>query len=188
MKRKELKKLKQIKEAIIKKVLIPFLIIVIIVIFCVIILFLMNMYNLNNKPYYKASSFNIKTIYSKIDKDKDNIDDYTDILLGAQKQISKEISDIELLSKSLKNAGYNLNDEELINYIKDNSDEITDDYYEIKDFQPGDIIIYDDNKICIVSDKRNENGITYIIYVDEIVKEEDHMDDITITNHYRLKS
>ena len=144
----------------------------------------------------KKTNINKETILSLASKlQNNNMKDekaikevITDICNLTGKQISKEISDIELLSKSLKNAGYNLNDEEVINYIKDNSDEITDDYYEIKDFQPGDIIIYDDNKISIVSDKRNENGITYIIYVDEIVKEEDHMDDITITNHYRLKS
>ena len=183
----QLKQLKEINKDINKKVLVQFIGIISIIIFCILILLLMNKYNLNNKKYYKASDFNIKTIYSKNDKDKDNIDDYTDILLGAQNQIRKEITDTELLKLSLENAGYYIEDN-IIDYIKDNSEELTINWYEISYFQPGDIIIYNDNKIGIVSEKRNEEGLSYLIYVDNNVKENDVLNDINIINHYRLKN
>lgn len=96
------------------------------------------------KPYFKASDFDIKTIYSTVDYDNDDIDDYSDFLLGARKDaenhptyISKYYSDsyppdnegvcTDVIWRAFKNAGYSLRD--MVNEdIKNNPD----DYDEVE--------------------------------------------------------
>ena len=68
-----------------KNIIKTFIFIMIIILFTLLVLFIMDYYNLIPKEYYKASDFAIKTIYSKSDYNDNNIDDYTDFVLGARK-------------------------------------------------------------------------------------------------------
>lgn len=98
----------------------------------------------------------------------------------------------DVIWRSMKNAGYNLKDmiDEDILLHKDNYPEIdkpdpnidfrrvrnikrffennynclTKDPYKIEDWMPGDIVIFGDSHIAIISDKRNKKGIPYIIH------------------------
>lgn len=66
---------------------------------------------------------------------------------------------------------------------------LTNDPYEIASWQPGDIVIYNDNHIAIVSDKRNKEGLAYIIHHYSLLQhslEEDALASPTITGHYRF--
>ncbi len=181
------------------------LLILFIIVFCILILFIMNKF-IVGKDYYKNKDFNIKNIYSKIDKNENDIDDYSDILLGARKIIGKKYNSLELLSKSLKYAGYDIYkmiEEDYIldkdkygdnyktirnvNYfLKKYTLVLSNDVKKIKEFNYGDIVIYKDG-IGIVSDKRNREGISFIIYEDGgIVKEEDILENISLIGHYRF--
>ena len=93
------------------------ILIFIIIIFCIMVLILLNKMVLV-KEYYKASDFNIKTVYSKVDYNKNGIDDYSDFLLGAKKIKGKNSSYEELMIKVFQYAGYNL-DKMVDNYFKD---------------------------------------------------------------------
>ena len=111
-------KLEQEKQNIISS----FIFIVIIVIFTIIVLTVMNN-NFIPKEYYKASDFNIKTIYSDSDYDDDNIDDYSELVVGARKDAQKKPTYIskyydnsfppdnegvctDVIWRAFKNAGY----------------------------------------------------------------------------------
>ena len=169
-----------------------------IIVFCIVILIIMNRFIIK-KEYYKASDFKINTIYSKIDYNNNGIDDYSDILLGAKKNIGKTVSEEEFVIYSFKYAGYNINkmikkdkhDKEkdtLSNfkeYLKRNAKRITKKINKIEEYQPGDILIFNNN-IGIISDKRNKDGHPFIIYYKNKIVEEDIMKDIDIENHYRF--
>ncbi len=169
-----------------------------ILIFSVVILIIMNKFVLK-KEYYNATDFNIKTIYSKIDYNKNGIDDYSDILLGAKKSLKKDFNEEEFITYSFKYAGYNIkkmikkynyNKEEstinnFINYLKNNVKRVSKNISKIEDFQPGDILVFD-KKIGIISDKRNKKGNTYIIYYKDKIVEEDIIKNIDIKGHYRF--
>lgn len=65
---------------------------------------------------------------------------------------------------------------------------------DIEEWQPGDIVIFGKNyrHIAIVSNKRNKQGITYMIHnAGQIKREEDALldwkKDLTITGHYRFE-
>lgn len=104
-----------------------FLTIIIIILFTLGVLAIMNFYNLIPKDYFKASDFDIKTIYSKKDFDGDKIDDYTDFVLGARKDAENhpiytskyydtayppdsEGVCTDVIWRAFKNAGYSLRD------------------------------------------------------------------------------
>ena len=72
------------------------ILIFIIVIFCFLVLLILNRFILV-KEYYKASDFDIKTVYSRIDYNGNGIDDYSDFLLGAKKRINKSDTYEELI-------------------------------------------------------------------------------------------
>ena len=59
---------------------------------------------------------------------------------------------------------------------------------EIASWQPGDIVIFRNTKhIGIISDKRNKNGITYVIHNSgQPNREEDYLLKNEITGHYRF--
>ena len=102
------------------------------------LIFLYGLYS-KDEEKYKSEDFNIDVIVSDIDKDKDGIDDYTDILEGAKKEAymkphykskyyeggyppDSEGVCTDLIWRSLKNAGYNLKDlvdEDIKNNIKE---------------------------------------------------------------------
>ena len=65
---------------------------------------------------------------------------------------------------------------------------LTNDTSEIEEWQPGDIVIFGDNKhIGIVSDKRNKNGQPYIIHNGgQPNREEDFLKRGIPTGHYRF--
>lgn len=178
-----MKTINDIKKTIIK----PFIIVILIILFTCIILLVMDKNKLVKRTYYKASDFNIKTLYSKKDKDKDNIDDYTDIYLGASKEINKTESNIILVINSLKNAGYYVDQDNLME-ILDNNELLTTNCNDISDWQPGDIVIFNDD-IGIISDKRNSDGITLVIYSDNNkIVEKDILLYSKIKKHYRINN
>lgn len=210
-----------------------FILISIIIVFTLVILYLMDYFNIIPKEYYKASDFNLKTVYSKIDFDNDNIDDYSDIVLGARKDAKNHPTykseyyeggyppdDIgvctDVLWRAFKNAGYSLKDmvskdveKNLVDYpeisapdpnidfrrvknlnvfFSKYAQKLTLDYKKIEEWQPGDIVIFEENKhIGIISDKRNEHGIPYVIHnAGQINREEDYLTKSKITAHYRF--
>ena len=92
----------------------------------------------NNKITYTAKDFGIETVISKIDYDKDGIDDYTDILQGAKIEAKNKPTYksayysggyppdnegvcTDVIWRALKNAGYTLKDM-VDKDIKENTD------------------------------------------------------------------
>ena len=70
-------------------------------------------------------------------------------------------------------------------FFERNAEILTTDAKEIAQFQPGDIIVYE-NHIAIVSDLRNRSGQPYIIHHGgQPVREEDALCRKTIIGHYR---
>lgn len=66
---------------------------------------------------------------------------------------------------------------------------LTRDIYEIEEWQPGDIVIFNNNThIGIVSDKRNERGVPYIIHNGgQAEREQDYLEgDHKVAAHYRF--
>ncbi len=65
---------------------------------------------------------------------------------------------------------------------------LTTDINEISEWQPGDIVIFNNNKhIGIVSDKRNRDGQVYIIHNGgQPNREEDYLKRTTVVAHYRF--
>lgn len=157
------------------------------------------------KDYYKASDFHIKTIYSKTDYNNNGIDDYSDFLLGAKKRIDKNSNYEDLLVKIFKYAGYNLDkmvddyfadtkDNGKIkdrmslykSFINDNATKLELDFEKIEEFQQGDFIFLHDG-IGILSDKRNKDGLCFIIMIEDgKVIETDALKEIKISGHYRF--
>lgn len=98
----------------------------------------------------------------------------------------------DVIWRAFKNAGYELKDmvdKDIINNIEkylainkpdpnidfrrvrnlkvffdNNYTNLTNDPYIIEEWMPGDIVIFDTNHIAIISDKRNKEGIPYIIH------------------------
>lgn len=74
-------------------------------------------------------------------------------------------------------------------YFKNNSIELTTDLKQIKEWQGGDIVIFDKH-IGIVSDKRNYKGIPFLIHHNKSSQnhgyEEDVLSNYKITGHYRV--
>ena len=65
---------------------------------------------------------------------------------------------------------------------------LTLDINEIDQWQPGDIVIFGENKhIGIISDKRNKHGQPYVIHNGgQLNREEDYLSKSTVTGHYRF--
>lgn len=125
----------------------------------------------------------------------------------------------DVIWRSLKNAGYNLKDlvdtnirnnrdlyfnivepdpnidfrrvKNLKVYFANEAITLTNDPYMIEDWMPGDIVIFGSEHIGIISDKRNANGIPYLIHnAGQPNRDEDAMirwnKKSNITGHYRL--
>lgn len=73
-------------------------------------------------------------------------------------------------------------------FFKTYCESLTTDTKDIENWQPGDIVIFRENKhIGIVSDKRNSDGITYIIHnASQPEREEDYLKMDKVTAHYRF--
>lgn len=123
----------------------------------------------------------------------------------------------DVVAQALKNSGYDLmilvNDDILNNredyeidvvdknidfrrvrnlkvYFKNNAIELTTDIYKIDAWQGGDIVIFDKH-IGIISDKRNKNGVPFVIHHNKISELNNYEEDILeyrddIIGHYRM--
>ena len=214
-----------------RNIITSFIFIIIISLFTIVVLTIMNN-NFVPKTFYKASDFNIKTIYSDFDYDMDNIDDYSDFVLGARKDAQKKPTYIskyyedsyppdnegvctDVIWRAFKQAGYSLRDmidEDIKNNPTDypqikNRDKnidfrrvmnqktffekysiiLTTNTKQIGAWQPGDIVVFEDKHIGIISDRRNSKGIPYVIHNGgQLNREEDYLTKKTITGHYRF--
>ena len=77
-------------------------------------------------------------------------------------------------------------------YFERNHIVLTTDLTKIEQWQPGDIVVFGSTHIGIISDKRNEKGIPYLIHNGgQPIREEDFLETYDkyepITGHYRLK-
>lgn len=81
----------------------------------------------------------------------------------------------------------------LMVYFERNHISLTIDLNEIGEWQPGDIVVFEKNHVGIISDKRNEKGIPYIIHnAGQLNREEDGLEFYNenwkeISYHFRLK-
>lgn len=81
----------------------------------------------------------------------------------------------------------------LIVYFKRNHISLTIDLTQISEWQPGDIVVFSNDHVGIISDKRNERGVPYIIHnAAQPNREEDGLEFYNenwkeITYHFRLK-
>ncbi len=214
-----------------KKIFIPLMILLLVVtVACTYVL-----YRFNYIPHFKFTNayFNIETYISSVDKDKDGIDDQSDILKNVREYISTKpqyksvyyesgypndeygvCSDV--VAFGLLDAGYDLQklvDVDVQNnpqrydiekrdnkidfrrvknlrvFFKHNAISLTTDVYDIEQWQGGDIVVFKKH-IGIVSDKRNINGVSFVIhhgnpyqrYYEEDILE--YRDDIV--GHYRM--
>lgn len=186
-----------------------------------------------DKKYYTAEDFGITVVKSEIDHNKNGIDDYTDILLGARADAESrpkyksayyqggyppdgEGVCTDVIWRAFKNAGYSLKDmvdadiaentsayprvngkpdpnidfrrvPNLKIFFERNAISLTLDPLQIEQWQPGDIVTYEDKHIAIVSDKRNKNGQPYIIHnLGQYNREEDALTSKKISGHFRF--
>lgn len=126
----------------------------------------------------------------------------------------------DVIWRSLKNAGYNLKDmidddisknlsryhnitkpdpnidfrrvKNLKVFFDNYSIVLTNDPYKIEEWMPGDIVIFGSDHIAIISDKRNKNGIAYIIHnAGQPNRDENALirwyQNKGITGHYRIE-
>lgn len=73
-------------------------------------------------------------------------------------------------------------------YFKNTAIVLTNDIYDIKSFQGGDIVVFK-NHIGIVSDRRNKKGINYVIHHSskyQIFYEQDILEQNKVIGHYRI--
>ncbi|MDO5294832.1 MAG: DUF1287 domain-containing protein [bacterium] len=191
-------------------------------------------YNILPKKSHTAEEFNITTITSSVDFNKNGVDDYTDILLGAKKEAQNHPKYdgtyyvggyppdnigvcTDVVWRSFKNAGYCLKD--MVNadianhtdaypkvngspdpnidfrrvpnlkmYFERHGITLTLDTDKIEEWQPGDIIVFSSTHIGILSDKRNSDGVPYLIHNSgQLHREEDALlKQKEITGHYRF--
>lgn len=98
---------------------------------------------------------------------------------------NRELYDIEKIDKNIDFRRV----QNLKVYFKSTATQLTTDVYEIEEWQGGDIVIFD-RHIGIVSDKRNRNGIPFLIHHAnpyQIYYEEDVLENRNdIVGHYRI--
>lgn len=184
------------------------------------------------KSYFTAKDFKINTVHSTVDFNKNGVDDYTDIMLGARKDAIKhpkyksvyysggyppETEGVctDVVWRAFRNGGYSLRDmldldirENTDIYLKDGeipdpnidfrrvpnlklyferkATSLTLDTSKIAQFQPGDIVTYGTGHIAMISDRRNRNGVPYIIHnTGQQNREEDGLGS-KISGHFRF--
>lgn len=77
-------------------------------------------------------------------------------------------------------------------YFERNQISLTTDLSKIEEWQQGDIVVFGNSHIGIISDKRNKNGIPYLLHnAGQLLREEDVLEIYNkynpITGHYRMK-
>ena len=144
-----------------------------------------------NKPKYKSE-------YYSGGYPPDNIGVCTDVIWRAFKEAGYSLKD--MVDNDIKNNKEDYN----ITTIDNNIDfrrvvnlrvffdkyatTLTNDIDDIKEWMPGDIVIFGNNKhIGIVSDYRNKDGIAYIIHNGgQINRDENYLVRAKVTKHYRF--
>ena len=162
----------------------------------IVLILALNYLNIIPKKTYTAKDFNIETLKSQKDYDNDGIDDYTDIMLGAR----EDALNMPTYKSAYYAGGYPPENEGVCTdviwravynlkvFFDNNANVLTNDIYKIEEWQPGDIVIFEESHIGIISDKRNKNGVPYLIHnTGQPVREEDVMERYKqiITGHYR---
>lgn len=73
-------------------------------------------------------------------------------------------------------------------FFEEHAVSLTTDINEIGEWQPGDIVIFDDDRhIGMISDKRNKDGQPYVIHNGgQPRREEDYLKRASVTAHYRF--
>lgn len=77
-------------------------------------------------------------------------------------------------------------------YFERNQISLTTDLSKIEEWQQGDIVVFGNSHIGIISDKRNKKGIPYLLHnAGQLLREEDVLEIYNkynpITGHYRMK-
>ena len=150
-----------------------------------------------NKPTYKSA-------YYAGGYPPDNEGVCTDVIWRALKNAGYTLKDMvdkdikENTNKYLRVAGKpdpNIDFRRVPNlkvYFERNHIVLTTDLTKIEQWQPGDIVVFGSKHIGIISDKRNEKGIPYLIHNGgQPIREEDFLETYDkyepISGHYRLK-
>lgn len=190
-----------------RKLLILSIILVLLVIVGFLTFYILYRFNYIPHKKYSNADFDIETYISSTDKDKDGIDDQTDILNNVRNYIatkpkykSKYYDSgypddkygvcTDVVAFGLKDAGYDLMilvNEDIKNnqdkysiekidknidfrrvknlkiYFDNNAISLTTDITKTEEWQGGDIVVFKKH-IGIVSDKRNKNGVPFVIH------------------------
>ena len=217
----------------IRKIVICFYIVLAIALCTLLVFILKDKQRIASKQTEPDIKFDIQIVHSTVDFNNNNVDDYTDFLIGAKTEAKKHPKYdtsyfdggyppdnigvcTDVIWRAFKNAGYSLRDmvdkDILANpkkYTKvtqrDNNIDfrrvgnllvffdsyalsMTVDINDIKEWQPGDIVIFrGDKHIGMISDKRNSIGQPYIIHnAGQNNFEEDYINNEEITGHYRF--
>ena len=171
-------------------------------------------------------------IKSKVDFNKNGVNDYKDFLIGARKYIETNPrydeygyyaggyppDDVgvctDVIWKAFKNAGYSLKDmvdEDIKNHPSDYAEiskpdpnidfrrvvnlkvfldkyatKLTTDPAIVTEWQGGDIVTFYPGHIAIISDKRNANGVTFLLQNGSVAQEADAIYNAEISGHYRF--
>ena len=196
------------------------------------IIFILYKFNIIPHISYNNEHFNIDSIVSHVDKDKDGIDDQNDILNNALNYIKKRSKYkskyystgypddeygvcTDVIAFALLDAGYDLKElvdqdiknnkddysidvidsnidfrrvRNLLVYFKNNAISLSCDLNEIDEWHGGDIVIFPEH-IGIISNKRNKDGIPFLIHHGhpfQIWYEEDVLENYKILGHYRI--
>ena len=160
--------------------------------------------------WYTADELGIPQLQSPLDADGDGVDDWTDMVLGARAYIathphykSKYYAGgypddglgvcTDVIWQAFRAAGYSLKDlRRVVNldaFFRRHAQVLTCDLDDPAQWQPGDIVIFGDrDHIGICSDRRNRQGIPFLIHhgnpIDEAVERND-MGKYVITGHFR---
>lgn len=144
-----------------------------------------------NKPRYKSE-------YYDGGYPPDNIGVCTDLVWRAFKEAGYSLKDMvnndierNLSDYKIDNPDKNIDFRRVANlrvFFDKYAVTLTNDIYDIDEWMPGDIVIFGDNKhIGIVSNYRNNFGISYIIHNGgQPVRDEDYLYRANVTKHYRF--
>lgn len=154
---------------------------------------------LNSVKDYTATKPKYKSKYYKGGYPKDKYGVCTDVIAFGLKGAGYDL--MELVNEDITNNKnkYNIDNidknidfrrvKNLTIYFKNNALQLTTDIYDISAWQGGDIVIFKKH-IGIISDKRNKDGIPYVIHHANIFQryyEEDILNDKTnIIGHFRI--
>ena len=106
------------------------------------------------------------------------------LLLNEDVKSNKDKYDIDIIDKNIDFRRVN----NLKVYFDNHAISLTTDIYDIDSWQGGDIVVFEKH-IGIISDKRNKNGVPFLIHHAnpyQIRYEEDILEHMEIVGHYRI--